>query len=265
MLPPFSQNPFILFQIDKLKNPADNDDGKKIFTKEQETAFFLACKSWQKSIFLTLASYGLRLGELTHLLFEDVDLVNDVVVIRSKPWLFWNVKNGRERKLPLLPGMKEVFETVIASRKAGFVFRNEEFAKGSSRPACTFTFTFTSAQNFKAHVEKLSAEFLLANPDSDERAQKRAVVTFCRSMGQIPEKRVRCEFMEVTRKIGCPEFTRVHDLRHLFTSRAQAAGINPILVQDLLGHTTLEMTRRYTHLGIDSKREALEKMDFPRP
>jgi integrase len=79
-------------------------------------------------------------------------------------------------------------------------------------------------------------------------------------MGQIPEKRVRCEFMGLTEKIGCPEFTRVHDLRHLFTSRAQAAGINPILVQEMLGHTTLEMTRRYTHLGMDSKREALGKL-----
>ena len=52
----------------------------------------------------------------------------------------------------------------------------------------------------------------------------------------------------------------MHDLRHLFASRAQAAGVNPILVQDMLGHTTLDMTRRYTHLGTDSKREALRRV-----
>jgi site-specific recombinase XerD len=109
----------------------------------------------------------------------------------------------------------------------------------------------------------VAADLLAVQPDADERAQKRAVVAFCRSLGQIPEKRVRCEFLGLTEKIGCPEFTRVHDLRHLFSSRAQAAGINPILVQEMLGHTTLEMTRRYTHLGLGSKREALEQMDSP--
>jgi hypothetical protein len=34
----------------------------------------------------------------------------------------------------------------------------------------------------------------------------------------------------------------------------------------MLGHTTLEMTRRYTHLGMESKREALERVGgYPRP
>jgi hypothetical protein len=36
--------------------------------------------------------------------------------------------------------------------------------------------------------------------------------------------------------------------------------MNPLLVADLLGHATLDMTRRYTHLGLDSKREAMEKL-----
>jgi integrase len=139
MLPPFSQNPFILFPIDKLKDPSGNDDGQKIFTKDQEQAFFAACNAWQKPLFLTLAGYGLRLGELTHLLIADVDFGNDVFVIRSKPWLFWSVKTGRERKLPLVPGTKEVFRTAIGDRQAGFVFLNAENATGAARPACAFT------------------------------------------------------------------------------------------------------------------------------
>jgi integrase len=79
-------------------------------------------------------------------------------------------------------------------------------------------------------------------------------------MGQIPEKRIRAEFMKITQAIGCPEFTRAHDLRHLFSTRAQEAGVNPLLVQEILGHATLDMTRRYTHIGIDAKRDALERL-----
>jgi integrase len=182
MLPPFVQNPFILFQIDKLKDPVANDNGEKIFTLEQEKAFFAACDAWQKPIFTTLASYGLRLGELTHLLIEDVDFVNGIFNVRSKPWLFWNVKSRRERKLPLLPATKGVFQTAIGSRKAGFVFLNAQFAAGRSQPA----FAFSSPQAFRGHIEKVVAEQLAAKPDAGERQQKRTVVRFCRSMGQKP-------------------------------------------------------------------------------
>src|SRR5262245_31608004 len=257
LLPPFAENPFTLFPIDKLKDPRDSSDAKdQIFTAEQEKAFFAACDSWQRAVFAALANYGLRLGELTHLLIEDVDLTKNVFVIRSKPWLFWTVKTGRERWLPLLPGTKGFFQRAIGERKAGFVFLNKKFVAGAARPALTFP----AAQAFRARVDKVTADLLARKPDADEREQKRAVVAFCRSLGQIPEKRVRCEFMELTAKIGCPGFTRVHDLRHLFSSRAQAAGVNPILVQEMLGHATLDMTKRYTHLGMDTKREALAKV-----
>ena len=120
--------------------------------------------------------------------------------------------------------------------------------------------SYLTPASFRAKAEQVVATLLAIDPDADERAQRRTAIAWCRSMGQIPEKRIRCEFMALTSKIECPEFTRVHDLRHLFTSRAQAAGINPILVLEMLGHTTLEMTRRYTHLGMETKREALQQL-----
>jgi site-specific recombinase XerD len=67
----------------------------------------------------------------------------------------------------------------------------------------------------------------------------------------------------VTTSIGRPDITRVHSLRHLFSTRAQEAGVNPLVVQQMLGHTTLEMTGRYTHLSIDAQRRALELIGVP--
>jgi hypothetical protein len=95
MLPPFNDNPFMLFPIDKLRDATDQSSEEKIFTPEQEKAFFRACNNWQHRIFTILASYGLRVGELTHLLIDDVDFVNDLFVIRSRPELFWTVKSRR--------------------------------------------------------------------------------------------------------------------------------------------------------------------------
>ena len=95
---------------------------------------------------------------------------------------------------------------------------------------------------------------------SSDKDIRRDVTVFLRDLGQIPEKRVRQEFMRITVKIECPEMTRVHSLRHLFATRAQEAGMNPFLVQSILGHTTLDMTGHYTHLSMDSKRQAMQEM-----
>src|SRR5262245_51414200 len=213
MLPPFAENPFTAFGVDRLADKAEDPETAPIFTPDQERRFFEACDDWQRDIFSFLAAYGLRAGELTHLLVEDVDLAQDCFTVRSKPWLFWTVKTGRERQLPLLTEMRAVLLRAIGDRRAGFIFRLKEFVSGRSRPA----HTFGTPEGFRRGAEKAIADLLADDPDAGEREQKRAVVAFCRSLGQIPEKRLRCEFMGVTRKIGCPGYTRVHDLRHLFS------------------------------------------------
>jgi integrase len=186
-----------------------------------------------------------------------VDLAGGVIEIRSKPPLYWSVKTGRRRQLPIVPRVRPLLERALGGRAAGFVFLNRDHASGATALAATFA----SPQAFRARLESIAAELDARRPDAGERERRRAVTAFCREMGQIPEKRVRCEFMALTRAIGCPEYTKAHDLRHLFSSRAQEAGMNPLIVQDLLGHTTLDMTRRYTHLGLDAKREAMCRLD----
>jgi integrase len=256
MLPPFSENPFRSFPIDKLRDRTEGDDDVRVFSRAQEQAFFDACSDWQRALFVSLATFGLRVGELTHLLVEDVDLDAGVIEIRSKPELYWTVKTGRRRKLPFPREAKSLLVRLIGVRRSGFVFLNEDYFNHRLHPA----FEFASPRAFKEHLLKIASETMASNPEATEGELRQTVASFCRSMGQIPEKRIRLELMKITKAIGCPEFTRAHDLRHLFASRAQEAGINPLLVQNLLGHTTLAMTRRYTHFGQESMREALGKL-----
>ena len=93
---------------------------------------------------------------------------------------------------------------LIGGRKSGFVFLNEEFYRSVRHPASDFA----SPQTFKAHLQKIAADAVVTNPDATERDLRRAITTFCRTMGQIPEKRIHLEFMKLTKTIGCPEFTR---------------------------------------------------------
>ena len=259
MLPPYAENPFSQFRIDNLRDTESPDEGLAIFTSEQQRAFFAACNEWQRGIFLTLVTYGLRVGELTSLLIENVDLQTGTIHICSKPELHWRVKTARRRQLPLTREMRVIFERWIGSRKAGFVFFNEDFFN-DLKPAIA---EFGSDLAFRAKLSKLVSDLTEKTPATTDRERRRVVTAYCRRMGQIPVKRVQSEFCKLTQEIGCPEFTRAHNLRHLFSSRAQEEGLNPLMVQELLGHATMAMTKRYTHLGMDAKREAMERLCEP--
>lgn len=259
MLPPYTENPFTRFPIDNLRDASEQDAGQRIFTAEQEAAFFAACNDWQKAIFQTLATYGLRAGELTSLLIENVDLDAGTIQICSKPEMFWRVKTARRRLLPLTATTKKTFEKLIGERSAGFVFQNSEWVAGNRKPPREFP----SDSAFRARLLQIAEEITHEDPAQLAKAQRKAVTAFCRLMGQIPVKRIQHEFCQLTRSIGCPQFTRTHDLRHLFSSRAQEKGANPLLVQEILGHTTMTMTKRYTHLGMEMKRDALERLIEP--
>ena len=252
-LPPYAENPFSSFGIDKIREREQPE--VQILTQEQQFAFFEACDSWQKPIFLMLAVYGLRVGELTHLLVSDVHMKEATFEIRSKPEMYWTVKTQRERILPVPRELRGLFEHCIDGRKEGFLFLNREFAEGNKRP----NESFTSRQAFKLRLRELAEEAREEGAQS-ERDVVQAIRPFLRSMGQIPEKRVRQEFMKITGRIGCPELTSAHSLRHLFSTRVQEQGVNPLLVQGILGHSTLDMTWRYTHFGVEAKREAVSQM-----
>jgi integrase len=62
------------------------------------------------------------------------------------------------------------------------------------------------------------------------------------------------------RKAGIEGITW-HKLRHTFASRLVNRGVDIVTVQQLLGHTTVVTTMRYTHTNLDSKRSAVAKLE----
>jgi integrase len=53
---------------------------------------------------------------------------------------------------------------------------------------------------------------------------------------------------------------RLHDCRHHFASRLVQAGVDLYTVKELLGHSEITMTERYSHLAPDNLRAAVEKV-----
>ena len=53
---------------------------------------------------------------------------------------------------------------------------------------------------------------------------------------------------------------RFHDLRHTFATRLVEKGVDLITVKNLLGHSTVKVTERYTHPNQKLKKEAVEAL-----
>jgi site-specific recombinase XerD len=66
-------------------------------------------------------------------------------------------------------------------------------------------------------------------------------------------------FEDAVKKAGVKNFTW-HCLRHTFGSRLASRGIDLRKIQELMGHKTLAVTVRYTHLSQPDLRAAVEQL-----
>ena len=82
---------------------------------------------------------------------------------------------------------------------------------------------------------------------------------FCHNDGK-PYLNVRKSFDATLKKCGIIDF-KFHDLRHTFASQLVMSGIDLKTVQELLGHKSIEMTLRYSHLSPDHKKKAVNILE----
>ena len=56
-----------------------------------------------------------------------------------------------------------------------------------------------------------------------------------------------------------------HDLRHTYGSHLAMRGVPLKVIQELMGHATIEMTLRYAHLAPEARESAVQQLDRPVP
>jgi len=66
-------------------------------------------------------------------------------------------------------------------------------------------------------------------------------------------------FSLLFKSLGISNFT-FHNLRHSFASLHGELGTGTITTKEMLGHSNLDMTLRYSHIGLDSKRQAIDTL-----
>ena len=76
-----------------------------------------------------------------------------------------------------------------------------------------------------------------------------------------PVRTFKTAFNAAVKRAGVDRFT-FHDLRHTFASVLVMKGVDLATVQELLGHKSITMTKRYSHPTPEHKRQAIEKLDL---
>jgi site-specific recombinase XerD len=68
-------------------------------------------------------------------------------------------------------------------------------------------------------------------------------------------------FKRAVRDAGLRESVHFHTLRHSFASHLAQRGVSIYVIKELLGHSSISTTEIYSHLNVDSLREAVNKLD----
>lgn len=248
---PYIGNPFSELPLDRFKI----EDAKPIFVFDEATelAFFKAASAWAFPINFILAKTGLRVGELVHMLIEEVDLDAGWLYVRNKTELGWRVKTGTERMVPLLPEVVAVLRLAISCRHAGPVFIRERLT--GKKPALV---------GDRRELERICRERQRSVGHALSRGEEQKIARrVWWEAGAIKRDAIRSSFVRITRAIRHPEATCPKSWRHSFATLLQDANVDPLIRQITLGHKAtagvgLGMTANYTHTRPETQRQQVE-------
>lgn len=220
-------------------------------TDEEQSAFLNAVKNtWYEEMFFIMFNTGMRIGEVGGLLWEDVDFENRCIYIKRS--LSYDYKDGVKklflstpktlnsyRKIPFLPGVEEAFRSQQQKQK---ILKRQ--LRGRYRATGEFAnvvFVTTMGSVIGRYIAERECRNVVKMIDYEE------------ALDATKENRVPIKFKNVF----------PHAIRHTFCSKCFRNGVDPKIVQAVMGHqhysTTIDI---YTHVvDKDLSDELLAKFD----
>lgn len=219
------KNPFLLVTRPKGKEKKE----RVVFTKEQQALYMqYAEQSYLCNLFKLAIYTGMRNGELSGLLWQDVDFKNKIIHIRH---------------------------TLIPCEGGGW--RNDTpKTKTSLRdiPMIGKAYDILKRQQ-KEYRAMMGNTTKIGNDD----------FVFSVAGEPISRKRITFEINKMLENMAAdgvtfPYFT-LHTLRHTYATRCLESGMDPQVLKSILGHGTLAMTTDlYSHVLPDTKAEQMAKV-----
>ena len=177
---------------------------------------------------LIMYGSGLRLTECVSLRVKDVDLDRGEIVVRQG-------KGGKDRRTPLADVCKPYIARHL--RDAFRAFKRDRLAN--------------------IRITGLSEAYLRKDPNADVAWSWwyvfSATRTFVDASGarrrhHLHATAVQRSFKQAVRELNIAKRATCHSLRHSFATHLLESGADIRTVQELLGHASVQMTMRYTHV-----------------
>lgn len=218
-----------------IRNPADAVIRPRLVRKEMKTLndtqirnLLLASQGTRLETLLYVAvTTGLRMGEIIGLKWEDLDMTARTLQIRRQ----------------------------VQRQKGKGLLECELKTKSSRRLVVLGESTI---EKLKSHFNEQQTQRQLIGDRWTEKG-----LIFPNTLGKPMEhNRLLKEFKEILSIAGLP-IIRFHDLRHTAATLMFQMGINPKVVQEMLGHSDVNLTlNTYTHSLQSMQMEASNKMDL---
>ncbi len=179
-----------------------------------------------EALLLVALTTGMRKGELLALRWDDLDLEKRVLYV--------------QRTVSRIPGR-------------GYL-ESEPKTKSSRRRIELPAVAIEALKKHCVNQEKVRIK-------ADEKWNERGIVFTNKYGGFMRPDTVLDTFHQLLKDAGLPPM-RFHDLRHSAATILFVAGVNPKVIQELLGHSKISITLEiYSHVLPSMQQEAASKMD----
>jgi len=190
-----------------------------------------------RDVFVFAFYTGLRLDEIVNLRWKNIDLARRIITVGDE---VFTTKGRKQRYIPIceeaLEALLRMKSVETAPNMAGKLLKqwggNSTVRTGSPQATLSMTNGFVFC---KVNGEKYTGDYI-------SQCFKRA----CKAINLD----IRIHF---------------HSLRHSFASNLVQKGVPLYTIKELLGHSSIATTEIYSHLNVETLRDAIGKLDSLHP
>ncbi len=207
----------------------------EILTLEEQKNFIDICKStYLGNIFIFSLGTGMRIGEVLGLSWSDIDFLNNTINVNKTLTITKDYSDPHSKWLISLGTAKTTSSNRIIP--------------------------------IMSPIKKLLEEQILYTEKIKERAcelynNEHNLVFTTRIGTPLDPRNMQRTFHNIRKKANI-DYLSIHALRHTFASRGLENGIDLKVMQDLLGHSSIQITADlYTHVLPDKKAIEISKLE----
>ncbi len=183
--------------------------------------------------FIIFAFYtGMRLDEIINLRWKNIDFDSRVITVGDENF---TTKGRMQRFIPIC---EEAMEALLRMKNSECRVKNEN----------------------QKDIEKIRPINLMRDASTSLGITNGFV--FCKANGEkYTGDHISQSFKRACKTAGLDNSIHFHSLRHSFASNLVQKGVPLYTIKELLGHSSISTTEIYSHLNMETLREAVRKLD----